>query len=257
MSRMINTFGVALALGTAMTLTACGGEEPGPEEKMEDGVGGKADVIGGQFCGGIGGLQCPEGLKCQLEGTYPDAGGRCVPTNYCDTPQDCYDSDLIRPMCLGQWECRSHVCHWQCGVPDLFKCGPFPGGECAAGQVCDIQSCGLGAAGTCVTQPTPDQCVELMYLPAQPVCGCDGQTYGNDCERLAAGVPLDHQGACGGPTCGAGPACPEGSKCVSGMCVDAFYCETEADCYAADPIHPMCLGQWECQSNSCAWECTN
>jgi eight-cysteine-cluster-containing protein len=31
------------------------------------------------FCGGIGGLPCPAGFKCRLEGSYPDAGGVCEP----------------------------------------------------------------------------------------------------------------------------------------------------------------------------------
>lgn len=34
----------------------------------------------GQFCGGIGGLPCPDGFVCVLEGDYPDAGGSCQPT---------------------------------------------------------------------------------------------------------------------------------------------------------------------------------
>jgi len=32
----------------------------------------------GEFCGGIAGLLCGEGLHCELEGSYPDAGGVCV-----------------------------------------------------------------------------------------------------------------------------------------------------------------------------------
>lgn len=38
--------------------------------------------IEGRFCGGIAANlpenQCPEGYKCQLDGNYPDAGGKCV-----------------------------------------------------------------------------------------------------------------------------------------------------------------------------------
>lgn len=32
----------------------------------------------GQFCGGVAAVQCGEGFTCQLDGTYPDAGGKCI-----------------------------------------------------------------------------------------------------------------------------------------------------------------------------------
>jgi putative hemolysin len=32
----------------------------------------------GQFCGGIAGIPCQDDLHCKLDGTYPDAGGKCV-----------------------------------------------------------------------------------------------------------------------------------------------------------------------------------
>jgi hypothetical protein len=31
-----------------------------------------------KFCGGIAGIVCPGGYKCQLDGNYPDAGGKCT-----------------------------------------------------------------------------------------------------------------------------------------------------------------------------------
>lgn len=30
------------------------------------------------FCGGIAGFPCPGGYVCNLDGNYPDAGGKCV-----------------------------------------------------------------------------------------------------------------------------------------------------------------------------------
>jgi hypothetical protein len=36
----------------------------------------KADL--GEFCGGIAAFQCKDGLSCKFDGTYPDAGGKCV-----------------------------------------------------------------------------------------------------------------------------------------------------------------------------------
>lgn len=32
----------------------------------------------GKFCGGIANIECPSDYKCQLDGSYPDAGGKCV-----------------------------------------------------------------------------------------------------------------------------------------------------------------------------------
>ena len=72
-------------------------------------------------------------------------------------------------------------------------CGGIQGKTCPAGQFCDFPagSCKTAdAQGTCV--PRGDACTDIY----KPVCGCDGKTYSNDCERIRAGIQKDHDGEC-------------------------------------------------------------
>ena len=159
----------------------------------------------GEACGGLLGLSCDDGLFCNYApGDYcgaADAPGTCA-----TRPDACIT--LFDPVCGCDGNTYSNACYAASagvGVSSEGACGRTPRGEgelcggiagflCASGLTCDMSGnefCGADLAGTCI-----QEVAILCTNQYDPVCGCDGRTYSNDCFRRAAYVPRNHEGAC-------------------------------------------------------------
>jgi hypothetical protein len=86
------------------------------------------------------------------------------------------------------------VCRTKQAAGEGEACGSRGMLPCADGLFCQFpMSAGCGETdrpGTCAV--APEACIEIY----QPVCACDGQTYGNSCLAAAAQASVRRTGAC-------------------------------------------------------------
>lgn len=151
-------------------------------------------------CGGFAGFTCEDGDYCN----YPESAncGRADATGTCEKkPTAC--TREYRPVCGCNGRTYGNACTAAAdgvsvdypGECEEETCGGFAGLPCDEGEYCNLaegQGCDVAdASGIC--RPRPEVCTDQY----EPVCGCDGETYGNACEAARAGVPVASEGECG------------------------------------------------------------
>lgn len=124
----------------------------------------------------------------EREGSCEEVCDGPAPVGNCWCDDDC---ELYGDCCAD----RDRYCEADEVEEGDRTCGGPQGGSCGDAQFCyydrEESLCGMGKLeGSC--RDKPEACTRLY----NPVCGCDGRTYGNRCMAHQAGVNVTAEAAC-------------------------------------------------------------
>ena len=160
-------------------------------------------------------VACADSAQCAATDYCSKSGGDCTAAGVCAArPTAC--TTVYDPVCGCDRKTYPNACEasaagvnvvsqGECYVPPPPPAACSDRTQCAATEYCSKAAGGCAAPGTCAVRPS--LCAQLF----DPVCGCDGKTYSNDCEAAASGVSVQYKGTCAAPP-------------TTGSCVLNFEC---------------------------------
>ncbi|MGA1844864.1 MAG: Kazal-type serine protease inhibitor domain-containing protein [bacterium] len=136
---------------------------------------------------------CPAGEYCRKDPgeCTAQAQGTCAPR-----PEAC--PEIWEPVCGCDGQTYPNSCEAAAQGVNVDYTGQCPGGtlfcstnnDCSPFAYCQKDPGKCTGLGTCA--PRPEFCIQVY----DPVCGCDGKTYSNECVAASSGVSVDYDGAC-------------------------------------------------------------
>jgi hypothetical protein len=212
-TRIVRSAGVA-----ALLLGCSGGSEPAIDGGAITDATTPGDAAApGPSC--LQNLDCPDAADfCQKDSCDPAAHGVCTPmpgtraTGYCQPQTDFVcgcDGRTYENPCLAHARGLNVASQGPCAVPE----GGAPcaaDADCGSASLyCKKASC-AAATGTCAGKPDFQVCAGEAPDGGQVACGCDHQTYADDCEAASYGINVAFEGTC--PPLPSGP-CTSQSDC--------------------------------------------
>lgn len=173
-------------------------------------------------------LSCADNTQCAPDEYCVKTVNECSASGSCGArPTAC--ASVYDPVCGCDGNTYANACEaalagvnsasqGACAFPPPPPVACVDNSPCAANEYCSKASGDCLGQGFCTLRPG------LCLQSVDPVCGCNGITYSNECEAASAGVTVSYPGACTVP--------PEPSGCVSNVeCSATQYCKKAAgDC---------------------------